>query len=180
MKKLPLLALILAGAGTLPALAQRHDKHIAGLGAHVGRSDKGNYYELSYTPMLTDHFALRLGGVYEYGNLPDTRGKYASYSGRLFISPQLFRIGEFAYFHLLLGAGAGYEQTNVDGSGDLASGATKPSRFTYGPQAGLEADFFLGNRLSLVATATKSYLFNKPLIDEWPGLGSVGLRYHFR
>jgi hypothetical protein len=85
-----------------------------------------------------------------------------------------------SYFHLLLGVEVGYEQMNADSSGDLALGAIRPSRFTYDPQAGLEADFFLGNRVSLVATASKSYMFNHPLIDEWPGLGSVGLRYHFR
>jgi hypothetical protein len=62
----------------------------------------------------------------------------------------------------------------------LVSSATKPDRFTSGPQAGLDADFFLGNPASLVATATKSYVFNHPLLDEWLGLGNVGLRYHFR
>ncbi|MCR5890664.1 hypothetical protein LRS06_23325 [Hymenobacter sp. J193] len=52
-----------------------------------------------------------------------------------------------AYFHLLLGAGAGYEWTNQNGSGELITGSDEPQRFTYGPQAGLEADVFLGNRL---------------------------------
>lgn len=178
MKKLLLMAL-LAAAGILPAAAQRHVKRIASFGAHVGRSETGDSYELSYTPMLTDRLALRLGGGYETGTL-GTRGDYAVYGGRVLLSPQLFRLGEFAYVHLLLGAGAGYERTNRHGSGDLITDAAEPQRFTYGPQAGLEADFFLGNRLSLVATATKGYLLNNPLIDCWPGRASVGLRYHFR
>ena len=179
MKKLLLVALLMVGAGMLPASAQRHVKHIAAWGAHLGRAEKGDYYELSYTPMLTNHLALRLSGGYETGNLT-SRGEYSVYQGRVLLSPQLFRLGEFAYFHLLVGAGAGYEWTNQNGTGDLATGTKEPQHFTYGPQAGLEADFFLGNRLSLVATGTKGYLFNNSLVDEWPGLASIGLRYHFR
>ena len=112
MKKLLLMTLILAGAGTLPALAQRHDKHIAGLGAHVGRSDKGNYYELSYTPMLTNQLALRISGLREDGNLGGAAGEYAAYQGRILLAPQLFHLGEIVYVHLLLGAGGQYERTN--------------------------------------------------------------------
>ena len=179
MKKLLLVVLLLAGAGILPASAQRHVKHISSWGAHVGRSEKGDYYELSYTPMLSNRMALRLSGAYETGKL-GTRGDYSVYGGRVFLSPQLFRLGEFAYVHLLLGAGAGYEWTNQNGTGELATGTKEPQRFTFGPQAGLEADFFLGNRLSLVATGTKGYLLNNPLVDQWPGMASGGLRYHLR
>lgn len=179
MKKLLLVVLLTAGAGILPASAQRHVKHISSWGAHVGRSEKGDYYELSYTPMLSNRLALRFSGNYETGNLA-TAGEYSVYGGRVLLSPQLFRLGEFAYFHLLLGAGSGNEWTNQNGTGELPTGTKEPQRFTYGPQAGLEADFFLGNRLSLVATGTKSYLFNKSLVDEWPGMACVGLRYHFR
>ncbi len=178
MKNL-LAVLFLVGAGALPALAQRHDKHVAAVGGHFGRSEKGQYAEISYLPYLTNHVALRVSGVYEYGDLLG-RGEYSSWNGRVFFSPQLFRIGEFAYVHLLLGGGASYEQTNLNGSGDLPTGTSKPHRFTYGPQAGAEADFFLGNRVSVVVTATKGYLFNNPLIDEWPGQAGGGLRYHFR
>ncbi|WP_227610281.1 hypothetical protein [Hymenobacter translucens] len=179
MKNLLLVVLFLTGAGILPASGQRHVKHIASWGAHVGRSEKGDYYELSYTPMLTNRLALRLSGGYEAGHLA-TRGEYSVYQGRVLLSPQLFRLGEFAYVHLLLGAGAGYEWTNQNGTGEAANDSNEPQRFTYGPQAGLEADFFLGNRLSLVATGTKGYLFNNPLVDQWPGMAGVGLRYHFR
>ena len=179
MKHLLLVALLLVGAGVVPASAQRHVKHISSWGAHLGRSEKGDYYELSYTPLLTNRLALRLSGGYEHGTLP-TRGEYSVYQGRVLLSPQLFRLGEVAYFHLLVGAGAGYEWTNQNGSGELPTGSSEPQRFTYGPQVGAEADFYLGNRVSLVATGTKGYLFNNPLIDRWPGLASVGLRYHFR
>lgn len=179
MKKLLLVVLLLAGAGVLPASAQRHVKHISSWGAHVGRSEKGDYYELSYLSMLSNRLALRLSGAYETGKL-GTRGDYSVYQGRVFLSPQLFRLGEFAYVHLLLGAGAGYEWTNQNNTGELVAGSAELQRFTYGPQVGVEADFFLSNRLSLVATGTKGYLFNNPLIDRWPGLASVGLRYHFR
>ncbi len=63
MKKLLLVVLLLAGVGILPASAQRHVKHLASWGAHLGRSETGNYYELSYMPMLTNHLALRLSGA---------------------------------------------------------------------------------------------------------------------
>ena len=179
MKKLLLVVLLLAGAGVLPASAQRHVKHISAWGAHVGRSGKGDYYELSYLSMLSNRLALRLSGAYEKGTL-GTRGDYSVYGGRVFLSPQLFRLGEFAYVHLLLCAGASYEWTNQNGTGELATGTKEPQRFTYGPQAGIEADFFLGNRLSLVATGTKGYLLNNPLVNQWPGMAAAGLRYHFR
>jgi len=97
----------------------------------------------------------------------------------VFIAPQLLHLGEFAYLHLLLGLAGNYEfggeQPTLDGLSTERS-----QRFTYGPQAGAEADFFLGNRVSIVATANKGYLFNNPLIDRWPGYAGVGLRYHFR
>jgi hypothetical protein len=85
-----------------------------------------------------------------------------------------------AYVHLLLGAGIGYEHSGENDTAELAADVKEHQRFTYGPQAGAEVDCFLGNRLSLVATATKGYLFNNPLIDQWPGYASAGLRYHFR
>jgi hypothetical protein len=179
MKNLLLVALLLAGAGAAPAFAQRHVQHIASWGAHLGRSEKGDFYELSYTSMLTNRLALRVSGLRDAGTLSG-RGEYASYVGRVLLAPQLFRLGEVAYVHLLLGAGAGYERTGENGIGELAPDAKEPQRFTYGPQAGAEVDCFLGNRLSLVATATKGYLFNTPLIDQWPGYASAGLRYHFR
>ncbi|RAK62433.1 hypothetical protein [Hymenobacter edaphi] len=179
MKNLLLVALLLAGAGAVPASAQRHVQHISSWGAHLGRSEKGSYYELSYTSMLTNHLALRASGLRETGTL-DGRGEYVGYAGRLLLAPQLFRLGEVAYVHLLLGAGAGYERTDENGTSELPSNAKQPQRFTYGPQAGAEVDVFLGNRFSLVGTATKGYLFNNSLIDQWPGFSSVGLRYHFR
>jgi hypothetical protein len=129
--------------------------------------------------MLTNRLALRTSALRDAGTLP-RGGEYSSYQGRVLLAPQLFRIGEFAYVHLLVGAGAGYERTNENGTGELAEGAKRPQRFTYGPHAGAEVDFFLGNRFSLVATGTKGYLFNDSRIDEWPGNASAGLRYHFR
>ncbi|MBC6609068.1 hypothetical protein H8B13_19775 [Hymenobacter sp. BT188] len=179
MKHLLLVALLLAGSGAVPASAQRHVRHISSWGAHLGRSEQGDFYELSYTSMLTNRLALRASILRDAGNLTG-RGEYSSYVGRAMIAPQLFRIGEVTYVHLLLGVGAGYERTGENGTGPLEAGAKEPQRFTYGPQAGAEVDCFLGNRLSLVATATKGYLFNNPLIDSWPGYASAGLRYHFR
>ena len=179
MKNLLLATLLLAGPGALPASAQRHVKHLASWGAHLGRSEKGDYYELTYTSMLTNCLALRSSVLRDAGNLTG-RGEYSSYVGRVLLAPQLFRVGEVAYVHLLLGAGAGYERTGENGTAELAADAKEPQRFTYGPQAGAEVDCFLGNRLSLVATATKGYLFNNPLLDQWPGYAGAGLRYHFR
>lgn len=179
MKKL-LLLLLLAGVGTQSALAQRHIKHISTLSAQIGRSEQGDYYELGFSSFLTNRTALRVSGLYERGSLGATgTGNYSSYGSRLFIAPQLLHLGEFAYVHLLLGLAGNYEfggeQSTTDGPG-----TERRQRFTYGPQAGAEADFFLGNRVSVVATATKGYLFNNPIIDSWPGYAGVGLRYHFR
>ncbi|GAB3840645.1 hypothetical protein [Hymenobacter jeollabukensis] len=179
MKNLLLAALLLVGVGTVPALAQRHVRHISSWGAHLGRSEQGTYYELSYISMLTNHLALRASGLRETGRL-DGRGEYASYAGRVLLAPQLLHFGEVAYVHLLLGAAAGYERTGEHGTTELPADARQPQRFTYGPQAGAEVDVFLGNRISLVATATKGYLFNNPLLDQWPGYAGAGLRYHFR
>lgn len=177
MKKL-LWLLLLAGAGSRPALAQRHIKHISTWSAQVGRSEQGHYYELGFSSFLTNRTALRVSGLYERGAL-NTVDNYSSYGGRLFIAPQLLHLGEFAYVHLLVGLAGNYEFGGEQPTRD-GLGTERNQRFTYGPQAGAEADFFLGNRVSVVATATKGYLFNNPLIDRWPGYAGVGLRYHFR
>ncbi|GAB3244045.1 hypothetical protein GCM10027346_41320 [Hymenobacter seoulensis] len=179
MKNLVLVVLLLAGTGAVPAFAQRHVQHISSWGAHLGRSEQGDYYELSYTSMLTNRLALRASALRDAGTLSG-RGDYCSYVGRVLLAPQLFRLGEVAYVHLLLGGAAGYERTGQNGTAEVVPDAKEPQCFTYGPQAGAEVDCFLGNRLSLVATATKGYLFNTPLIDQWPGNASAGLRYHFR
>ncbi|WP_207435969.1 hypothetical protein [Sabulibacter ruber] len=113
----------------------------------------------------------------EYGK-GESRGEYEAYTARLLAAPQLFRIGELVYFHLLLGGGASFERTEggLGGKMDRRAG----ERFTYGPQAGLEADLYLGNRFSLTGSVTKARLFNHPLLEEWPGYVSVGVRYHYR
>ena len=179
MKKLLSVALILLGASSVPARAQRHVKHMASWGAHIGRSEKGNYYELSYTPMLTDRLGLRISGLREDGTLGRAAGEYAAYQGRVLLAPQLFRLGETVYVHVLFGAGGQYERTKEHETGGIAQDAKKPQRFTYGLQAGAEADIFLSNRFSLVATGTKGYQFNHSLIDQWPGMASMGFRFHF-
>lgn len=182
MKKL-LLLLLLTGAAARPALAQRHIKHISTWSAQVGRSEQGHYYELGYSTFLTNRTALRLSGLYERGlyerGLLGAAGNYLSYGGRVFVAPQLLQLGEFAYMHLLLGGAGNYELGGKQPTSD-GLGTERRQRFTYGPQAGAEVDFFLGNRVSIAATATKGYLFNNPLIDRWPGYAGVGLRYHFR
>lgn len=177
MKKL-LWLLLLTGVGTHPALAQRHIKHISTWSAQVGRTEQGHYYELGFSSFLTNRTALRVGGLYESPPLGAV-GNYSSYGARVFIAPQLLHLGEFAYVHLLLGLAGNYEFGGEQPTSD-GLGTERRQRFTYGPQAGAEADFFLGNRVSVVATATKGYLFNNPLIDRWPGYAGLGLRYHFR
>ncbi|KAA3435961.1 hypothetical protein [Rufibacter hautae] len=173
MKKALLSLLLFIGLGTLsPALAQRHVKHISAWGVHYGRTEMGKFYEGSYINYLTDKLSVRVSGLREFGDLEV--GEYSAFSGRGFLAPQLFRIGEFAYFHLLLGGAASYERTGEGSNSD------RRERFTYGPQAGAEVDFFFGNRISLVATGIKGKMFNKTHLDEWPGFISLGLRYHFR
>lgn len=179
MKKALLSLLLLIGIGTLsPALAQRHVRHISAWSAHYGRTEKGKFYEGSYLNYLTDKLSVRASGLREFGD-QEGRGKYAAFSVRGFLAPQFFRIGEFAYFHLLLGGAASYERTGEDSGGE-GSNSGRRERFTYGPQAGAEVDFFFGNRISLVATGIKGKTFNKTHLDEWPGFVSLGLRYHFR
>lgn len=177
MKKL-LFLILLTGAGARPALAQRHVKHIATWSAQAGRSEQSRYYELGYSSFLTNRTVLRVSGLYEKGSLA-AAGNYSSYGGRLFIAPQLLHLGELAYLHLLVGLAGNYEFGGAQPTSD-GLGTERRQRLTYGPQAGVEADCFLGNRVSVVATATKGYLFNNPLIDRWPGYAGAGLRYHFR
>lgn len=179
MRKLLLVALVTVSAGLSPALSQRHVKRISAWGAHLGRSEQGQYYELSFSSLLTNRLGLRVSGLREDGNLGKKAGDYAVYQGRVLLAPQLFQIGEVVYVHLLLGAGGQYEQTNQGRTGELAPNASQPQRFSFGPQAGAEADVFLGNRLSLVATGTKGYQIDPSLIDPWPGYLSAGFRYHF-
>lgn len=179
MKKALLFLLFLAVLSTLsPVLAQRHNKNISAWGAHYGRTEKGNFYEGSYTNYLTDKLSVRASGLRDFGTWRDT-AEYAAFSGRVFLAPQLFRIGEVAYFHLLLGGVASYERTQEIRTGEETD-ETRRERFTYGPQAGVEIDIFFNNRISVVGNGIKGKTFNRSHIDEWPGFVSIGLRYHFR
>lgn len=179
MKNALLSLLFLTILGTVsPALAQRHNKNISAWGAHYGRTEKGHFYEGSYTNYLTDKLSVRVSGLRDFGNWRDT-AEYSAFSGRVFLAPQLFRIGELAYFHLLLGGGVSYERTQETATGE-ENGGTRRERFTYGPQAGVEVDLFFNNRISLVANGIKGKVFNRSHIDEWPGYASIGFRYHFR
>jgi hypothetical protein len=159
------------------ALAQRHVKHMASWGGHLGRTEKGEYHELSYSTFLTDKASFRLGILREYGPLNDT-GKYRAFTSRLFVAPQLFRIGERIYFHLLFGGSGSYERIEDSGA-DPEEKEEVHKRVVYGPQAGVEADLYLGNRVSIAASGTKGLLLNHTRLDEWPGYASIGLRYHF-
>jgi len=179
MKKALLIFLIVIGlTSLLPVLGQRHVKNIAAWGIHYGQTEKGEFYEGSYTHYLTDKISVRVSGLREFGDV-DGEGEYSAFSSRVFLAPQLFRIGEIVYFHVLLGGMGSYERTRENLT-DGEMNSLRRERFTYGPQAGLEADLFLGNRISLVASATKGKMFNRSHLDGWPGQAGIGIRYHFR
>ncbi|MGV3587972.1 MAG: hypothetical protein ACO1OF_13280 [Adhaeribacter sp.] len=162
------------------AFAQRHVKHISAWGAHLGRTEKGTFYEVSYANYLTDKLTLRVSGLREHGDLSAT-GDYLVLSSRLFIAPELFRIGEIAYFHLLLGVSGAYERTNeLLALENSENDKAYRTHFTYGPQAGAEADIFISNRISIVVSGTKGKMFNNSHLDEWPSYTGLGLRYHSR
>jgi hypothetical protein len=175
------LLIILLGVGLAPfsaVFAQRHVKHIAAWGAHLGWTEQGAIYEISYTNYLSNKLSLRISVLREHGKLAAT-GDYLVFSSRLFIAPELFRIGEIAYFHLLLGGGGSFERTNWPLEVSENNNPLR-TRFTYGPQAGAEVDIFFGNRISFVVSGTKGKIFNNSNVDEWPGYAALGLRYHFR
>jgi hypothetical protein len=175
-----LLLLVLASSGASPALAQRHIRGLNTLGAHYGATGAGRFAELSYGRYLRDKTSLRFAVAREYGGLAG-RGNFSAYGLRTAIAPSLFRIGQTVYVHMLYGVAVQYERTGQDRSDPaLTEGATRPQSLTAGPYVGLEGDVFLGNHVSLVATATKGYLFFDPLISHWPGVLTGGLRYHFR
>ncbi|QNE42018.1 hypothetical protein F1C16_20555 (plasmid) [Hymenobacter sp. NBH84] len=177
MKTLILVGCLMVGAGTwLPALAQRHIKGVGAIGVHYGRTEKGTYAEISYNRFVSNALSLRLGATRERGTL-GLKGEYSAYGLTALAAPQLFRLGETAYLHLLVGVVGRYERTGENGTNGQ-DGGTDPQRATVGPQAGAELDVFFGNRFSLVGTATKSALFGGALIDRWPGFYGVGLRYH--
>lgn len=160
----------------LPTLAQRHIKGVGAVGAHYGKTEKGTYAEISYNRFVSNGLFLRFGATRERGTLGQ-EGEYSAYGLTALAAPQLFRLGETAYLHLLVGVVGRYERTGENGTNGQDRG-TDPQRATVGPQAGAELDIFLGNRFSLVGTATKSTLFGGALIDRWPGFYGVGLRYH--
>lgn len=170
----------MAGVGASPALAQRHIKGLNSLSASYGATEKGMFTEVSFARLLSNRNALRLAVTRENGTM-GASGDYSAYGVRAAFSPQLFRLGEEVYVHLLVGGTGQYERTGQKGSAtNIPEDAKRPQRFTYGPVAGAEVDFFLANRFSIVGTATKTYLFNNPLIDKWAGFYSGGLRYYFR
>lgn len=174
-----LLLLVLASAGASPALAQRHIRGLNTVAGHYGASGAGHFAELSYSRYLRDKTSSRIGLAREAGTL-DGRGDFSAYSLRLAIAPSLFHLGQTVYVHMLYGVALQYERTGQPQSGTfLEPDAALPQSFTAGPYVGLEGDVFLGNRVSLVATATKGYLFLNPLISHWPGVLTGGVRFHF-
>lgn len=178
MRKTMLSILLVALLGTcLPTKAQRHVKRISAWGLHYGLTEQGKYYEVTYLNYLTDKLAVRAGALREFGNMPG-KSEHAAFTVRVFLSPQLFSLGEIAYVHALLGAAASHERAGAKGAGETPE-ANKPQRFTYGPQIGAEADIYFSNRVSLVATATKGRQLNNTLINSWPGYVGLGLHYHF-
>jgi hypothetical protein len=70
MKKV--LLIFLLGVGLAPCsavFAQRHVKHISAWGAHLGRTEQGALYEISYANYLTDKLSIRVSGLREHGEL---------------------------------------------------------------------------------------------------------------
>lgn len=179
MKK-ALLTILVGMAITVitPVFAQRHVKQISALGVHWGRTEKGKFFEVSFAHYLTNKLGIRANGMRENGHLGAT-DKYSAFSSRLFLAPEIYRIREIAFFHLLLGGSGSYERTSANPDDSYLNNVLQ-ERFTYGPQAGAEVDVFFGNRWSLVISGMKGKLFNDSSLDEWPGYGSLGLRYHFR
>jgi hypothetical protein len=109
------------------------------------------------------------------------QGDYLALSSRLFMAPELFRIKEIAYFHLLLGVSGSFERTNEHlALEDSENNNALRTRFTFGPQAGVEIDIFFGNRISLVISGTKGKMFNNSYLNQWPGYVTLGLKYHSR
>jgi hypothetical protein len=174
-----LLLVVLASVGSSPVLAQRHIRGMNAVGGHYGPSGTGRFAELSYARFLRDKTYLRFGLTRESGTLAG-RGDFSAYGLRLAIAPTLFHVGQTAYVHMLYGVAVQYERKGQNQSAPGAEpGAKLPQSVTAGPYVGLEGDVFLGNHVSLVATATKGYLLLDPLISHWPGMLTGGVRLHF-
>lgn len=176
MKRFLFLLLLAGGClGAAPALAQRHVKNLNALGLLGGITDQGYALEVTYGRLATDRNMVRFGVLTERNLLDGTRN-YAAGQLSVHFAPQLFQISETLYVHVLLGGVVRYEQRDA-----LDATDTSPtSRVVAGPEAGLEADLFLLDRLSLVGSLRKGYLFNKPLFDAWPTMGLVGVRWYLR
>lgn len=173
MKQSLLLLALLAGVGTLPALAQRHIKNYNTVGISYGASEQGRLAELVYGRYVTDRLLLRGAALGEWGN---TFNGYRVGQVSAHLAPQVLRLGEFFYLHALLGVVGRYERTDEDRTEEGTDKA--PPRVTFGPELGTEADLFLSNALSLTASARKARVFNSSRIDTWPGTYTVGLRFH--
>lgn len=175
--QLPLLLLLLVLALPHRGWAQRHDKRITGLGLVYGKTDNGKFGEGSWTRYVSDNTYLRLGvSLARPDNLLRGGTSSSAYGLSLAVAPLLFRIREVAYVHVLAGALGRYERTNEDGAALDEQGVQQD--FFGGPLLGLETDIFLGNRLSVVGTLQKAFIFPGDGITRWPGFYGVGLRVH--
>lgn len=177
----PLLLALCLLLVSLPRVGncQRHIQRMNTVGALIGRTERGTYVHASYGKFLTNKTRLDVAVLRERGNGGAGVGEFSSYGSSIGVSRLVFRLGEVLYCHAQLQGLARYERLQENNTGGREGGSA-PQTFSFGPMAGLDADLYLHNRVSLVASATKGYLFSRPLIDSFPGFYGVGLRYHFR
>lgn len=177
--RLLLLALLLLALAPRPGLAQRHDKRITGLAVLGGSTDQGRFAEVSWMHYLSDNTYLRLGlSLARPTQLLRHVDSNSAYGLSLAVAPKLFQVREVLYVHLLAGGLFRYERTHEHALAGDTTGVQQ--HYAGGPLLGLEADLFLGNRLSLVGTVQKAIVFPGDGLTQWPGYYGAGLRYHLR
>ena len=160
-------------------VCQRHIRRLNTVGAQIGRTEEGTYVSASYGRFLTNRTRLDFGASRERGSGRAGIGEFSAYGASIGVSRLVFRLGEVFYCHAQLQALGRYERLQENNTGGREGGKA-PQGFALGPVAGLSADLYLHNRISLTASATKGRLFLDPKVDSWPGFYGVGLRYHFQ
>lgn len=155
-------AVLLASAAIVlsssAAVAQREVKSLSTLGATVGSTQRGTYYELTYGRFLKDKLRFEAALLAETGPR-NRRGNsrdvadYRGYEIGLGLSPRLARFGEVVFLRVPLQVRARYERTPPSG------GSPDQDGFAVGPSAGLAADVYLSDRIALSGEARTAWLF---------------------
>lgn len=159
---------------------QRYNNYASSVDVSGGYAEDGVGFMAAYNYHLDKWSYVQ---VSIFGSISEDKGKYNIPYNIFTVQPGYFRLlwrePNFQKISFSLGGGAvfGYEVIN-GGNNELENGALIDgnSRFIYGVYAGLESEYNIHDKWSILLRANEYYHINSDVGKVFPYLG-IGLRY---